>query len=209
MSECLRLPVKYFEDGDGKFVAFRQRSFKTGAYRDSEAVKIVEMDGVEYMQLPSFPIKVNVKFAEVDGGKADVEQAVFEHRLFFLNEAGEIVTARFNGDVLEEGIQPEVKEEKRVKKNPVKVGVRIKGVYQFEGSTAQETRWFVKTIFAVCESFHVVPKVRVFSDGETTKVRIREAVFKTRSGALKAMQEMRDHIPYGSMGKRQIMKLYE
>jgi len=212
MAECFRLPVKYVEDGDWKFVAFRQRSFKTGAYRDSEAVRIVEVDGVEYMQLPSFPIKINPKLAEVDGGKACVERAVSENRLFFLNEAGEIVTARFNGDILEEGLKHNDNKEMKLasskEKSTKMVGVHIKVTYQFEGSKQQESRLFVKSVHTICGTFGATPKVRVSTKGETTKVRIREAVFKTRSGALKALQEMRTLIPFGSTGKRQTIKLY-
>ena len=166
------------------------------------------MDGVEYMQLPSFPMKVNPKFADVEGGKADVERAVFEHQLFFLNNAGEIVTAQFKGGVLEEGAKPTARPEaKRVAFKPKKTGFKIKGIYEYDGATPQETKCFVKAIRTVCDNLNGVPKLVVSSDGTTTTVRIREAIFKTRSGAVKAMQEMRGLISHGSKSKRMIMTL--
>ena len=200
----LRLPIKSIEDIDGNFVAFRQHFYKTGEYRHSAAVQIVVVDNVEYMQLPSYLVKINKKFtAELDGGKLDVERAVMERRLYFLNESGEIVAAHFDGDKLVQGARPEVNAG-----TPKKIGIRISGIYQYDSASAEETKCFVKTIFTVCATFGVKPNVRVFT-GVTTKVRIRAECFKSRSSAMKAMQEIRILMPYESNGKRQMMKLYE
>ena len=191
------MPVDYFADRDGKFVAYRARYFKTGAYRSSEVVKIVEVDGVEYMQLPSFAIKINPDFASVEGGKADVERAVSEHRPYFLNEEGGIVPARFNGDALEED---------RKVRNAPKIGVQIKGFYEVNGLSHKDTMVFAEQILAICEAYGVRPAVRIFRDGETARVRIKDARFKTRDGAMQAMTKIRALIPKGT-GGRQMMNL--
>ena len=192
-----RLPIESFEDAGEKFVAFRTRFFKTGEYRDSEVVQVVEVDGVEYMQLPSYTLKMNPQFADVEGGKEGVLRAVKENRLYFLNEEGEIVAARFKGDVLVADTVPK------------KVGYKVRGFYQYEGVAPGETREFINQVKLVCAAFHVTPKIRVSTEGETTKVWLSKTVFKQRSGAQKALQEMRGLMPCNSNGKRVVMKLTE